>query len=71
MASPIRLDVSSTGVVIHCATCAHWAAFRFAKSDAWDVAIAHEERVHPEQRWQRDARDTRLAKARKKARHAG
>lgn len=63
-ASPIRLDVSSTGVVIHCRECLHWAAFRFTKKDAWEVACAHEERVHPTLRHQRAARDTRAYKAR-------
>ena len=62
--SLIRLDVSSTGVVIYCAICAHWAAFRFTKTAAWDAACAHEELVHPDRREQRDARDQRAYEAR-------
>lgn len=64
MASPIRLDVSTTGVVVYCAECGHWAAFRFTKIEAWDVACAHEERVHPDRREQRAAADQRAYEAR-------
>lgn len=64
MASPIRLDASRVGVVIYCSECGHWSAFRFTKLDAWAAAIAHEERVHPERREQRDAADQRAHQAR-------
>lgn len=69
--SPIHLDCSTaTGIVISCSLCGHWSAFRFTKSAAWDAACDHEERVHPGDRHQRDARDVRRAKAKRKARHA-
>lgn len=64
MASPIRLDASTVGVVIHCRECGHWSAFRFTKLEAWAVAIAHEERVHPEHREQRAAAEQRAYEAR-------
>lgn len=64
MASPIRLDASCVGIVIHCRECGHWSAFRFTKAEAWEVAIAHEERVHPARREQRDAADQRAYAAR-------
>lgn len=63
-ASIIRLDYSSTGIVIVCAECPWWSAFRFHKDDAWDAACAHEERVHPENNHQRDARHQRHARSR-------
>lgn len=66
MASPIHLDTSSTGIVVHCTECPYWRAFRFHKIDAWAAAVAHEELVHPERREQRNAADKR----RERARHA-
>jgi hypothetical protein len=62
--SPIKLDISTTGIVIWCQECDHWRAFRFLKEDAWDAACLHEELVHDEQRYQRDARDVRRHRAR-------
>ncbi len=61
----IKLDYSSTGIVIVCTDCEYWSAFRFFKDDAWDAACAHEERVHPEDRHQRDARDLRRHRVRR------
>lgn len=55
MQSPIKLDRSSTGVVIVCAECPWWSAFRFTQEDAWAVAIRHEEDHHPERFEQRNA----------------
>lgn len=55
----IKLDRSSTGIVIVCTECPWWAAFRFFKADAYEAACRHEERVHPDDRRQRDARDQR------------
>lgn len=67
MASSIRLDCSTSGVVIYCAKCVHWAAFRFTKPDAWIVAVRHETDVHPEETQQRDA----ARKRDERSRHAG
>ena len=64
MTGTVKLDRSSTGIVIYCTECTWWSAFRFHKDDAWDAACAHEERVHPDDRHQRDARDVRLSRAR-------
>lgn len=66
--SPIRLDCSRSGIVIVCAECPWWSAFRFNKSAAWDVACDHEERAHSEDRHQRDARDQRRDRARRQQR---
>jgi hypothetical protein len=73
MRTPIRVDRSTTGVVITCSRCGHWAAFRFAIEEAWTCAEDHEARVHPDLHHHRDARLSRAAKAAKrleKARHA-
>lgn len=62
---PIRLDRSSSGVVIVCDLCPWWSAFRFTVSGADDCSCNHEESSHPELRHRRDARDQRASKARK------
>lgn len=59
MPSPIRLDYSSTGIVIVCAHCPWWSAFRFTREQAWACALAHEEREHPGETHQRRAAHTR------------
>ena len=64
MASSIRIDVSASGVVIYCAKCGHWAAFRFTKQDAWEVACRHERDVHPDETAQRDAANQRTYRGR-------
>ena len=64
MASPIRIDSSSSGVVIHCRACEHWSAFRFSIADARTCAEAHEALVHPELHHHRDARIKRDERAR-------
>lgn len=43
----IRLDVSSTSVVVTCASCATWYGFAFTRLEALRAAARHEERVHP------------------------
>ncbi|KAA9105012.1 hypothetical protein [Microbacterium rhizomatis] len=63
----IKLDSSSTGIVVYCTECEYWRAFRFHKDDAWDAACLHEERVHPEDEHQRHARDERNSLARRKS----
>lgn len=60
---PIRLDASSTGVVIVCALCPWWAAFRFTKTTAWECACDHEARVHPGEYHQRKAAHDRERQA--------
>ncbi|HWL59297.1 MAG TPA: hypothetical protein VNQ48_00230 [Microbacteriaceae bacterium] len=44
----IRLDRSSTGIVVVCADCPHWSAFQFEQLAAWRSGAAHEERCHPD-----------------------
>lgn len=63
MASPIRLDRSTTGIVIHCKEHPWWWSFRFHQEDAWDSACAHEKRDHPGDRSQRKAREKRRERA--------
>jgi len=67
MASPIQLDRSPSGIVIHCTLCPWWSAFRFTQGGAEDCACEHEERSHPDLRHRRVAREVRASKAR----HAG
>lgn len=66
MASPIHLDISSTGIVVYCLECPYWTAFRFHKEDAWAAAVVHEERTHPDRKEQRNA----MFKRKERARHA-
>lgn len=63
----IKLDTSSTGIVIACEECTWWSAFRFFKEDAWDVACRHEEDSHPADRHQRNAREQRRYAAKRAA----
>lgn len=62
--SPIRLDAGCSGVVIYCAECGHWSAFRFTLEEAREVAIDHETRVHPGQTYHRNAGHVRASRAR-------
>lgn len=64
MASPIRIDNSVSGIVIHCALCGHWAAFKFNLDEAWECAESHEQRVHPQLHDHRRARNKRESRAR-------
>ncbi|GEB94393.1 hypothetical protein GCM10009724_09580 [Microbacterium lacticum] len=43
----ISLDVSSSGVVVRCADCDFWTAFRFTRREGWEAAREHERRAHP------------------------
>lgn len=61
---PIRLDCSSTGIVVWCAEHPYWRAFRFLKADAWDAACGHEELCHDADYHQRNARSKRAERAR-------
>lgn len=60
----IKLDRSTTGIVIACDQCPWWSAFRFFDTDAWDVACRHEEYQHPEDTHQRTARRVRQHRSR-------
>lgn len=62
--SPIKLDCSSTLIVVHCTEHPWWRAGRFHKDEAWDAACAHEEREHEGDYHQRDARSERQRTAR-------
>lgn len=64
---PIRLDRSSSGVVIVCELCPWWSAFRFTTSAADDCACAHEEGAHPELTHRRDARRDARRRATRRA----
>lgn len=66
----IKLDRSTTGIVIHCEDHEWWRAFRFHKEDAWDVACRHEEDHHPSDRHQRNAREQRRLAAKRAAENA-
>lgn len=62
--SSIKLDTSSTGVVIHCTTHTWYHAFRFTKEAAWDAACDHEAAEHPDETHQQTARRVRKHRAR-------
>ena len=42
----IRLDVSTTSVVVKCSECPHWYAFAWTKDAARDSGVAHKIAVH-------------------------
>lgn len=63
-ASPIKLDCSSTLIVVMCQEHPWWRAARFHKDEAWDAACSHEEREHEDDYHQRDARSERKRQAR-------
>lgn len=44
----IKLDESSTSVLVTCEGCPWWFAFAFTYDDAETRACRHEENVHPE-----------------------
>jgi len=44
----IKLDVSTTSVVVTCTDCAFWYAFAWTPKAAEKSAVTHEENVHPE-----------------------
>lgn len=63
-ASPIKLDCSSSLIVVYCTEHPWWRAGRFHKDEAWDAACGHEEREHEGDYHQRDARSERRRAAR-------
>lgn len=42
----IRLDRSTTSIVVTCTLCAHWSAFSFTEVQAYAAAADHEARCH-------------------------
>ncbi|MFJ3392028.1 hypothetical protein [Leifsonia aquatica] len=44
----IKLDESSTSVVVYCTDCGHWRAFAWTLSEGHDAAVRHEQLVHPD-----------------------
>lgn len=44
----IKLDISTTSVVVFCTDCGHWRAFAWTKTEGEAAAIRHEELVHPD-----------------------
>lgn len=43
----LSLDVGASGIVVVCADCPFWRAFRFTRKDAWLAGRDHEMRAHP------------------------
>lgn len=62
-ASPIKLDCSESLIVIYCTEHPWWRACRFHKDEAWDSACGHEQREHPHDYRQRNAREQRVRRA--------
>ncbi|MFK4761193.1 hypothetical protein ACI3KS_09705 [Microbacterium sp. ZW T5_45] len=60
--SPIRLDESPSDIVVHCEEHPWWTAMRFHRDEAFDAACGHEEREHPGDYRQRDARRSRAVR---------
>ncbi len=44
----MKLDVSTTSVVVTCTDCEHWYGFAFSRHEALMTGARHEERVHQE-----------------------
>lgn len=57
--SPIRLDESKALIVIYCTDHDWYKASRFHRDEAYDAACDHEEREHPGDVRQRNARTHR------------
>lgn len=60
----IKLDKSSTSVVVYCTKCGHWRAFCWTVLEGHEAAVRHEQLVHPE------AGQARKAAEMYQARHA-
>lgn len=54
---PIKLDQSTTSVVVYCTDCGHWRAFAWTMPEAHESAVRHEKLVHPDSRKAEKARD--------------
>jgi hypothetical protein len=63
----IKLDPSTTSVVVTCTDCPYWYAFAWTRDDAELRAIAHEELVHPESHNMRDRAASRVTTRRARA----
>ena len=44
---PIKLDESTTSVVVYCTDCGHWRAFAWTMAEGHNAAVRHEQLVHP------------------------
>lgn len=44
----IKLDESTTSVVVYCTECGHWRAFAWTMGEAHQAAVRHEQLVHPD-----------------------
>lgn len=62
----IKIDCSDASVVLVCLTCAGaWRAFAWTRAEAYDRAVAHEQRTHPGTNEAQDARAQWLLRARR------
>jgi hypothetical protein len=43
----VKLDISSSLIVVYCTECPHWTAAAWTKAAGHDSAAAHESLVHP------------------------
>lgn len=53
----IKLDISTTSVVVFCTDCGHWRAFTWTMPEAHNAAVRHEQLVHPGEVQASNARD--------------
>lgn len=63
----IKLDKSSTSVVVLCTECPYWRGFGFDREHGWRVGAAHEKALHPEAKQQAQKA---LSHAQRDGRHA-
>lgn len=43
----ITIDVCPYTIVVYCSECGHWSRSAYNRTEAHDIAVMHEERVHP------------------------
>lgn len=63
----IKLDKSSSSVVVLCTECPYWRGFGFDREHGWRVGAAHEKNLHPEAKQQAQKA---LGSAKRDTRHA-
>jgi len=63
----IKLDSSSSSVLVVCDDCPWWFSFAFEYDDAEKRAVRHEENVHPDSTHMRDRAKVRASMRRKRA----
>ena len=61
----ITIDVSCSSVVLHCTSCGVWHAFANDREDAYNRAVAHEQRAHPGEKHAQHARGEWRARSRR------